>query len=264
VRSLGEAVRSLVELVLPGACAGCGTGAGSWCPACAGELFGPPRSARPTPSPPDLPPPYAIADYAGPVRAAVVEHKERGRVALARPLGEALARSAVEAANVAGIEGPVVLVPAPSRPAATRARGADPARRLAQVAARSMRRGGREAYVLPALRVRPRARQPLDSAGLSAAARAANVAGTLEVRAALRRPLRGRRVLLVDDVVTTGATLAEAARVLRAAGVEVFAAAVIAATPRRVCHPSQRGASVLTWHPPGSVVAPDEPVLRDQ
>jgi orotate phosphoribosyltransferase len=94
--------------------------------------------------------------------------------------------------------------------------------------------------------------------------RAANLAGSMEVRAAWRQPLVGQRVLLVDDVVTTGATLAEAARMLRAAAVDVPAAAVVATTPRRVCHPSRRGASVLSWHPPGSVVAPDEPVLRDQ
>lgn len=264
MRSLGEAVTALVELVLPRVCAGCAVGAGSWCADCAGELLGPPRSAEPTPSPPDLPPPYAVAAYAGPVRAAVVDHKEHGRRALARPLGQALARSAAAAADVAGIRGAVLLVPAPSRPAAIRARGGDPVRRLAEVAATAMRRSGREAYVLPALRVRPRARQPLDSAGLAAVARAANLAGTLEVRATWRTRLTGHRVLLVDDVVTTGATLAEAARVLRAAGVQVPAAAVVAATPRRVCPPPLRGASVLSWHPPGSVVAPDEPVPRDQ
>ncbi|MES9535697.1 phosphoribosyltransferase family protein, partial [Actinomadura sp. NPDC000600] len=67
-----------------------------------------------------------------------------------------------------------------------------------------------------------------DQAGLSAKERAANLKGAVEVRA----DVAGRRLVLVDDVVTTGASLAEAARALRAAGGEVTAAAAIAATPR--------------------------------
>ena len=72
-----------------------------------------------------------------------------------------------------------------------------------------------------------------DSAGLSAAERAGNLAGALAVRADLRRPLRGRTVVLIDDVVTTGATLSESARALHAIGATVPSAAVIAATRRR-------------------------------
>jgi predicted amidophosphoribosyltransferase len=77
------------------------------------------------------------------------------------------------------------------------------------------------------------ARRVADQAGLGAPDRMANLAGALRVG----RPagVAGRRVVLVDDVVTTGVTLAEAARALRAAGAEVPAAAVIAATARRHC-----------------------------
>jgi predicted amidophosphoribosyltransferase len=64
--------------------------------------------------------------------------------------------------------------------------------------------------------------------GLSMAARAENLAGSMEVR----RDIRGARFVLVDDVVTTGATLTEAGRVLRAAGAEVVGAATLAYTPR--------------------------------
>jgi predicted amidophosphoribosyltransferase len=77
-------------------------------------------------------------------------------------------------------------------------------------------------------------RHVADQAGLTATARAANLSGALHSRL----DLRGHRVVLVDDVITTGATLTEAARALRAAGAEVQACAVIAATERHTDRPS--------------------------
>lgn len=80
----------------------------------------------------------------------------------------------------------------------------------------------------PETRLLRPARQGADQRGLGRDERVRNVAGTLRAAA----DARGQRVVLVDDVVTTGATLAEAIRVLRSAGAEVVGAVTLAATPR--------------------------------
>ena len=169
-----------------------------------------------------MPPVVATARYEGVVRAVLLAHKERGRTSLAGTLGAALARSA--AAYGPG----VLLVPVPSTPAAVRARGHDHARRLAASAARQL--GLRSGALLVGGRV------VADQSGLDAAARAANLTGALRVRSRLD----GRRVVIVDDVVTTGATLTEASRALRAAGAHVLGCAVVAATARRQVPPGSR------------------------
>ena len=222
-------LRALLDLVLPVACAGCGAAGSTWCPTCARDLSGPARPTSPQPRPAGLPTTWAVAAYTGAVRAAVVAHKEDGVRALGRPLGTALAAGLTAAAGAdrrpdgAGL----LVVPAPSRAAAVRARGDDPTLRLAQVAV-SVAPGG--LVLVPALRL---ARGTADQAGLGVRARAENLAGAARVRPRLVSVVQGRRVVVVDDVVTTGATLVEAARALAAAGADVVAAAVVAATPRR-------------------------------
>jgi len=207
----------LLDLVLPQQCAGCAQPAALLCPACRTWLDGlQPARTEPDPFPPGLPRTCASGSYDGVLRALLLSHKERGRLALARPLGALLA-GAVSALGA----GEVVLVPVPSAAAAVRARGHDHALRLARSAAAAA--GLRAAPLLvPARRV-------ADQSGLSSAGRAANLAGALRVR----RPLSGLPVVVVDDVVTTGATLVEAARALREGGARVRGAAVVAATRRR-------------------------------
>jgi len=226
----------LLDLLLPSDCPGCGSttvGPGPACADCLRSLDGPPRPAVPRPAPAGLPPVYAVAAYDGPARAVLVAHKEHARLSAAGPLGAALAR-AVSAVLVQAGEGPCALVPVPSRPAARRSRGHDPLLRIARQAAADLRRAGTAVTVRPVLR---HTRRVADQAGLDAAGRASNLAGALALLPAGPRVLAGRRVVLVDDVVTTGATLAEAARALRAAGVTVAGAAVVAATQRRAGPP---------------------------
>lgn len=224
----GRLLVAAAELVLDGGCAGCAapTPGGPLCVGCAALLVRPPEQAWPEPVPPGLPAPWSVAPYAGPVRAALVAYKEAGRAALRRPLGAALGRAALAAS---GGRGPVLLVPVPSRPAAVRARGRDHVGELARVAARTATALGTEAVAVPALRL---ARPTRDQSGLSSPDRAANLAGALAVRLAALGRLRGGRVVVVDDLVTTGSTLAEAARALRAVGVEPVAVATVAATRR--------------------------------
>ncbi|KUN28389.1 hypothetical protein AQJ23_10990 [Streptomyces antibioticus] len=103
------------------------------------------------------------------------------------------------------------------------ARGHDPARRIALAAAAELRRGGVPARVLSVLRQR---RGVADQAGLNSRERLDNLAGALSVVPGGGRLLLGGPVVLVDDVMTTGASLAEAARAVRAVVAESDAGVV--------------------------------------
>jgi predicted amidophosphoribosyltransferase len=235
VGGLGEArpvswcklAATITDLVLPAPCAGCGAvSPQSACADCLAAL-GPPRRVRPQSAhPAGLPPVYCLGGWESPTRELVLAHKERARTGLARPLGRALA----PVVRLAG-PGPFVLVPVPSRPAVRRARGHDPVARTAAAAAAALRANGERALALPLLR---HARTVADQAGLTAAQRAVNLAGALTARPGAAELIRGASLVLIDDVVTTGATLAESARALRAGGCRVAGAVVVAAVERPV------------------------------
>lgn len=109
---------------------------------------------------------------------------------------------------------PVLLVPVPSARRTVAARGHDPTRRIALAAARVLRGQGVPTRVLSVLRQQ---RAVLDQSGLGATQRLANLTGALGVAKGAERLLTGGSVVLVDDLMTTGASLAEAARAVRAA-----------------------------------------------
>jgi predicted amidophosphoribosyltransferase len=152
-----------------------------------------------------------------------VAFKDRGARRVAGPLGHLLAEAVRAVLDAGGPEGPsgqpTWLVPVPSRPSARRTRGTDHMQVLSARAARELRAAGIAAHRLAALR---HVRGPADQRGLSRAQRQANLAGALRAE---RIP--PGLVVVVDDVLTTGATAGEAVRAARAVGATVLGVATV-------------------------------------
>jgi predicted amidophosphoribosyltransferase len=229
-----DTVFGLADLVLPAPCAGCDGEARyrGVCAACADGLAGPPGPTRPTPAPSGLPPCLTLGAYEGARRELILAYKERGRRSLAAPLGDALAAVVLAGAAASGgaePDRPLVLVPVPATGAAVRARHGDHMLRLARRAARTIDAGGRAASVAPVLR----ALRKEDSAQLDRHARARVAVGSFAARRAAGRVRPGALVVVLDDVVTTGSTLAAVTARLAERGVVVAFAATLAATRLR-------------------------------
>ena len=244
-----DLLAALADLVLPGACVGCaaervplrfGT-----CEACAESLTAlVPFPTAPVPPPPGLPPCTAAGAYAGPLRGALLAYKERGRHRLARPLGALLAGSVARAALRAGggRSEPLMILPVPSTASAARERHGDHMARLARHAVRRLRANGWQADFYQPLRARPRP----DSATLDAPGRAKAAESSLTIRPSRIRVLRrrmtiGGTLIVVDDIITTGATLAAVAARLAEANMQVAGAATLAATQLRRSRPPRPG-----------------------
>jgi predicted amidophosphoribosyltransferase len=208
---------AVLDLVLPARCVCCGAAGATWCLRC--RPHGPPLPVR-RPGTLDGLPAYALAEYSGRTRTAILTYKERGVRRLAEPLGTALAAALPDLRHSARW-----LVPAPSRPAQARARGGAHMQRVARHCAAALAAAGQPATVAPALAMSSGVR---DSVGLDVAARRANLAGRVRpVPAALPPP--GTRVVLLDDVLTTGVTAAACAATLTGAGLIVNCVLTIAA-----------------------------------
>jgi ComF family protein len=207
---------ALLDLVFPPRCAACGAGADTepFCPVCADAVEPVPagclRCGMPGPlaqcgacdaDPPAFDGVRAAGLFGGPLADAIHRLKYGNRPALARPLGAWLARAIALPPNAA-------VVSVPLGRGRRIARGYDQA---ALVADRLARAAGR-----PRLRtVLARIRETPPQVGRTRAERAGNVAGAFRATGAA---VRGRDLVLVDDVVTTGATADAAAEELRRAG----------------------------------------------
>lgn len=199
-----------ISLLFGSACVGCSAPGRPWCPQCDRELAG---AVDPVALNCD-PPVVVCCEYSGCVPEAVVGYKDRGVRSLGPVFGQVLAAGLLVALAELPDDLRPVVVPAPSTTSALRRRGFDHTWELARIAA--------AAVDLPTLRLLRSARRP-DSANLSFAARRANITGSMRVRQRGHDP-----VILVDDVRTSGATLAEAERVLRSAGYTVVGRVVVA------------------------------------
>lgn len=170
-------------------------------------------------------PVVAAGVYREELAQALLSFKNHGQHHLAKSLGRALAGAVRAATDTA--DG-VCLVPVPTSTAAYLNRGFSPVHLLLANVARQVP----EVCVVDGLRKNGAAGLQLSGGqkGLDRGARAKRVRGSMQVRWRGRPRTAGRRCIIVDDVLTTGATLAEAARALNAAGAHVTGAVVLAAT----------------------------------
>jgi ComF family protein len=237
IRHAGRVASALLDVLYPRRCFACdadleGEGSGDLCAGCRATLvpvLNPcPRCASPR-GPyvegrrcgacralrPGFAGAVAAAEYLGPVVEMVLGLKYAGERFQAYALGDLLATVVRDAPFVDRVE---AIVPVPLGRARRRERGYNQAALLAAEVGRALRLPIRERGLI-------RVRATLPQAGLSRAARLRNLEGCFSART---RAVRGRTILLVDDVMTTGTTVSEAARTLKRAGARAVFAAVAA------------------------------------
>lgn len=273
VRTIGQAARELTGLLLPVDCAVCGRQDGAVCPECAEQLAGallrPYRAERDAaalplvsvspdagPVSPDAGPvPLAVVAagrYGGPLAQALLGFKDHGRTPVGRHLRPAVHRAlAAVPSLVAGHAqggsggagtGPALLVPVPGSAAGFRRRGYEP---VAELLTGPLPPGWelapgllRQARGRAGARARGRAGRTASHAGTASTLRRHRNAGRFRATGRAHRD-QGRTVVLFDDVMTTGSTLAAAWRALDGVGLRPAAAVVLAAVTAPGSEPSR-------------------------
>lgn len=227
--SAGRLLDACLDLVLSRACVGCQVLGTSLCPTCWAAMnqrvdFHSMGSTWPV---------ATGSRYQDQTKAVIIAHKEHGVRSLTGPLGILLARAIATLTC-----GPTLLVTIPPHRRSLRSRGSDTTLQIAHRAARALSQVNQPSQVQQLLTRR------IDNGkqvGRSAAQRHSAIAGTLEARQKqivnLQR-FSGYRIIVVDDVITTGATTFEAVRALEVAGVNIAGVAAVAGTPHRSWPPT--------------------------
>ena len=220
------------DLLLPRGCAGCDRPDYALCPQCV-ESF---RMVSTWKEPVGDIVCYACASYRGCARRAVLSWKDHGDLELDAVFAQSMARL-IPSCGVVGrllshgpftdSAGPVLVVPAPSSFVSISRRGRKHVMPLAQAVAGALSSCGIEACVAEALRMRGVKSKAVQTS--SGAARADRLAGRIGV--ASPTAVAGARVLLVDDIITSGATIRQCAQIIEQASGTVAAAVSLAHTP---------------------------------
>jgi len=210
------------DLAIPQRCAGCGKSRTRICGRCLAELRGSPHQVRVKSSSPQEFPILAAARYEGAPRNLLLAAKERGQTSLIPMIADAALSSAVAllASQVTPLH--LVIVPVPSSARNIRIRGYNLVAEMAHRIQKHLEMNLDDVRVLPALK---HGRTVADQSRLNARQRATNLHGALVLVDSHRKSLRSSQALLLDDLVTTGATLLEARRALMTGGVDVIGAA---------------------------------------
>lgn len=253
-------VSEMLDFFVPPTCAGCGAETVTLCGRCLSELASPVRATWPRYG---RLPVVGAGEYTSALRSCLVAYKEHDRRDLVRVLGILLARAVlavIEHASASGLPSPrpsgvpnpgpsgspspgpsdgrfaapTLLVPVPATREALRRRGANHVEVLGRRAAGLLRAEGLAVTCTDLLEVVAHR----DQVGFGSRARRRNVRGTHRVAdgASGRGPgapdaRSAASVIVLDDICTTGSTVAESARALRASGMVPCGVAVIGIAP---------------------------------
>ena len=231
------------DLLVQGTCPGCGRPGKGVCPACVravmGGYVGPHERVGITL------PLWSAGQYVHPLMGIISKAKDHHRWDAIDLLGVRLAFAVAGIADELGLQGAGILVPVPSKMSSVRERGLDFTSVVARQASRCLSRIGVTTDVHPSLTHR---RVVKDQGELTSQERAKNLEGSL----ISGKIPSSRWILLVDDVVTTGATLRESVRALTVAGHPPDGMATVAATILRMKQQSTNsGVSLPNLRPSG-------------